>query len=277
MTLTRQQMLDVIAAGGSVSMPPSSRFPTGAILTKAEQIPAQADLSTAAYDVLPSALDTLTATKLSRLGNRRRSEVLPNGGTSFTATGDAVAVLGTGGNVAPTALVPWLNTSLTSGAVSGNQGGVGSGFGNFWFSGKLAFAAQVVTGSNIAASRIWIGVANTSWAAMLGTDTPAASALSGACFRYSTALGDTTWKCVTFDGVAQTVTDSAVTVTVSNSRKFEISDDGTTTTFKIDGAVVATNSTNRPSNVAVRQGAGVQTLEAVAKAISVGWLSTETD
>jgi hypothetical protein len=271
--LTSEQILAVINAGGSVTMP------TGQIIWRAADVPTQAALDAGTYDAYSDQANqsALLASRTARPNTRRMALVQANGGSSFTAIGDAVAILGTGGNVAPTAAVPWLNTSLTSGAVSGNQGGVGSGFGNFWFPGKLLFQSYFVTGASIAVQRIWLGVASTSWAAMLGTDTPAASALSGACFRYSTAIGDTTWKCVTFDGVAQTVSDSGVTVAVSVGKKFEITDDGTSTVFRIDGVVVATNTANRPGNVAVRQGAGVQTLEAVAKSVSVGWLYTETD
>jgi hypothetical protein len=45
--------------------------------------------------------------------------------------------------------------------------------------------------------RAWVGLSNVGFATMAGADDPAAQDF--AAFRYSTAAGDTTWKCCTKD------------------------------------------------------------------------------
>lgn len=90
---------------------------------------------------------------------------------------------------------------------------------------------------------------------------------SSVVFRYDTAAGDTSWKCITKDGTTATTTDSAVPAD-TNLHQFDIIfDDSTNTyTFYIDGVLKATHTTNLP--VASTQSyavAGVRTLVATAK------------
>lgn len=196
----------------------------------------------------------------------------------MTGTGEVQFTTGTISNVAPTAAVPWMMADFASAATLNAQGlGMGAGL-NYRWSQRPLFQALAAPGAVITVARYWLGLFNTSLITLLGTDTPGTAALSGAGFRYSTAVPDVNWKCVTFDGVGQTVVDSGVVVAASVGRRFEIADDGFSTVFRIDGNVVATITTTRPAAAAVcRQGFGVQTLEAVAKSASVGWLYTETD
>lgn len=201
-----------------------------------------------------------------------------NGSGALIGVGETQFTAGTITNLAPTAAVPWMMEDFASAATLNSQGlGMGAGL-NYRWSQRPLFQMLAAPGSVITVARYWGGLFNTSFVTLLGVDTPGTSAISGAGFRFSTAVPDTTWKCVTCDGASQTVVDSGVTVVASVAKRFEITDDGAQTVFKIDGAVVATITTTRPAaTVVVRQGFGVQTLEAVAKSASVGWLYTETD
>jgi hypothetical protein len=76
-------------------------------------------------------------------------------------------------------------------------------------------------GTSLALLRAYVGWATT-WATLLGTDTPGTATLSGAAFRFSTAAGDANWQAVTFNGASQTVVDTGVPPVVAVSQKFEI-------------------------------------------------------
>lgn len=101
--------------------------------------------------------------------------------------------------------------------------------------------------TNIAsvAYRYWVGV-TTSTTALSGTlfaaDAPAANY---AAFRFSSGT-DTTWKAVTYGGSSQTVVDTGVAFNATVSTMFEIVPNaaGTSLTFRINGATVATIATN---------------------------------
>lgn len=79
-----------------------------------------------------------------------------------------------------------------------------------------------------------------------GTGNPASSNYAG--FRFSTADGDTNWMCCTSNGSSQTVADSGVAAD-TNQHRFGIlfDDSGASVKFYIDGALVATITTNRPT------------------------------
>jgi hypothetical protein len=120
--------------------------------------------------------------------------------------------------------------------------------------------------------RAWVGLSNVGFATMAGADDPAAQDF--AAFRYSTAAGDTTWKCCTKDAATIGITDSGVPID-TNFHRFEISFNGTSAAFKIDGVTVATRTANLPrATTLMCHGAQLQTLEAVAKNIAVGWVYT---
>lgn len=121
------------------------------------------------------------------------------------------------------------------------------------------------TGTVITVARWWVVLNDTGAPAPFNADDPAGANLMG--FRYSTAAGDTTWRCVTKDGTTLGNTDSGVTV-VADTR-YEMAIDATvagTVTFYINGALVATRTTNLPTNGAsLQMFCGVRTLENVSK------------
>lgn len=94
--------------------------------------------------------------------------------------------------------------------------------------------------------RIWIGTANSGSGGSFQSDQPS---LSIAGFRYSTAAGDTTWKCVCQIGGTigqQTIVDSGVAVD-TNFHLFQMYWDETNVIFYIDGNKVGQISTNVPN------------------------------
>lgn len=218
------------------------------------------------------------AVRLNRPNLRRPNWIMPAGnGTGVTALGDVLVTTGTAAGVVPTATVPWQNISMTTAGTLDAQGLV-TGVGIHRWSQKPLFQCLHVTGASIAVCRQWVGLASVAWATLLTLDTPGTSTHSGAAFRYSTAATDANWKAVTFDGASQTIVDTGVPVVASTAYKFEISDNGNATTFLINGIVVASIATTRPAaTVACRMGMGIQTLEAVLKIASFGWLFCETD
>jgi hypothetical protein len=271
-TLTRQQMLDTIAAGGSVSL-----YGVG-ILTKAEQVPAQAQLDAGTFDPYSDQANqaALLASRLARVNTRIERRMAANGsGVMVVGPGEALAALATGVASARSlsATNPWSFEDYTSAATLNAQAGVTGGSTIRW-SQKPLFQARIMLGTSLASLRAYVGMLAT-WATALGLDTAAAS-LAGAAFRFSTAAGDTNWQAVTCNGSGQTVQDTGVPPVVAVSQQFEIYDDGTTTFFKINGVPVATSASTRPAaTVAPRKGAALQTLEAVAKTIDVAWLMDE--
>lgn len=84
---------------------------------------------------------------------------------------------------------------------------------------------KIKTGTDITSQRIWVGWTDGTSTANVNTDTPGSSqSRSGAAFRYSTVPGspDTTWKAVTFNGVAETITDTGITVVKDTRYDFAI-------------------------------------------------------
>jgi hypothetical protein len=191
--------------------------------------------------------------------------------------------------VAPTAAVPWIATAQTTAATLNATAKV-DGLPAILWGARPLFRALFAPGPTLTLARFWLGMTSTSWTTLLSLDSLSAGTVSGAAFRRSTNVGDTNWKCVVSNGTAETVVDSGVAVVGSEGRKFEILTDGTTVQFRImrpmesanalagDSLVVANITTNLPAATAVlRQGAGVQTLEAAAKAVHVGGQYWETE
>lgn len=210
--------------------------------------------------------------------NFRRLQYLGATGSGATSNvAEGLSVVGTFGNVAPTAANPWPFMSAPSAATLNAQASATGGQSILW-SQKPLFQGRVYVPTPLTVLRVNIGLATT-WATLLANDLPGSVGLiSGAAFRWSTAVPDTNWQCMTFNGAGQTVIDSGVAPVVGVSQKFEISDDGTTTTFKINGATVGSTTLTRPAgSTLLRQGCGVQTLEAVLKNIAYSWLYTDVD
>ena len=94
--------------------------------------------------------------------------------------------------------------------------------------------------------RFWCGLTDQTGATFGESDSP--SGANYAAFRYSTLAGDTNFKCVTSDASGQTVEDSGVAAN-TNEHAFAIEcDDGSgNIKFYIDGTLVATVTTRRPT------------------------------
>ena len=275
-TLTRQQMLDVITAGGSVMLP------TVGIIRTAAEVPTQSALDVGTYDAYSpqAAENALIASRQPRPNTRVRGEILRTGGSAFSAHGEAPTVTGTAGNTfinAAGADPGNALTSLTSGAVSGNQGAV-HGAANYRTGNRITWQAYVRPGAVITVARVWAGVFNVSTVTLLGSDLPGAAGQFGFGFRRSTAIPDTNWKAVTSNGAADTVVDTGIAYAASTGYELQIEwEPAAYARFSINGAVVATVTATLPVGASLRQGAGVQTLEAVAKQFDVGWLYIEQE
>lgn len=218
---------------------------------------------------------------LVRPGTRTLGLIAANMSAGFNSAGNDTAggAVGTAATVAPTATAPRGSTSLTDAGTLNAQGSIaGQANGAIWQQKPLFQCVYAPGTGSIVVVRHWVAIANTTPTSLLAVDTPGTSAFSGAGFRFSTAVPDTNWQCVTFNGASQTVVDSGVAPTALGQLRFEISDNGTSTIFKIGGVTVATITATRPAASAiVRQGAGHQTLEAVAKVSNVALLYLEQD
>jgi hypothetical protein len=129
--------------------------------------------------------------------------------------------------------------------------------------------------TNTANARVWAGLTNQTAATMAASDNPAGNY---AAFRYSTAAGDTTYKCITKDGTTQTIADSGV-APGTGGHKFEILHLASgQTTFKIDGGWACANTTHLPaSSTMTRYVNTITTLTNAVRSIRVGWVYVESD
>jgi len=95
--------------------------------------------------------------------------------------------------------------------------------------------------------RIWLGIFQTSLSqsTIFGSDTLATGEYIA--FRYSTVAGDTVWQCVVCDGATQNVVSSGVAPDTKSHAFNIVSTDGTSIKFYIDGALVATVTSNIPA------------------------------
>jgi hypothetical protein len=94
--------------------------------------------------------------------------------------------------------------------------------------------------------RIWIGLASASLAA---TDSP--SGIHVAAFRYAVDVDGTVfWRCVTNDGGADTGTTTTTTTAIAAATRYGLTidcEDSASIKFFINGALVATHTTNLPT------------------------------
>ncbi len=112
--------------------------------------------------------------------------------------------------------------------------------------------------------RMWIGGNSSSVATVLTSDTAPSHT---AAFRFSTSVPDTNFQCITKGAGSETKTDSGIAAD-TNFHLFEIYWDKSLAEcrFYIDGALVATHSSNLPANGNIAyNGAGIRTLTGAAK------------
>jgi hypothetical protein len=98
----------------------------------------------------------------------------------------------------------------------------------------------------IATERIWVGFASASLAT---ADSPTGAHVMA--FRYApTADATAFWRCVTNDGGADTGTETTTTAAIAVSTRYVLTIDATDSAsikFYVDGALVATHTTNLPT------------------------------
>lgn len=210
---------------------------------------------------------------------RRYAMILGTGAATFTAIGDSPTVTGTPGSTFPAVAgdpADYL-VSLTSGAVSGNQGAV-HGALNFRTANRMLFQSYVRPGASIVVARSFVGAWNVAVTSVLGSDLPGAAGQFGFGFRRSTAVPDANWKAVVSSGAADTVVDTGIAYAASTQYELEIRwEPAVGATFFINGQAVANITATLPAGVLLRMGAGVQTIEAVAKQFDVGWMYGEKE
>lgn len=205
----------------------------------------------------------------------RKAGLITTNGTGVTGLGDTATAEGTASATAVTATEGVMRNSVTPSAASGQAMG-DHGNANYRTGRNIRFAASVKLVEN-AVERVWIGMSDAATVAAQGASDTVAG--NYACFRYSTTAPDANWKCITMNGVTQTVVDSGIAVD-TGVHKFEVifNDSVPNVVFKIDGKVVATITTNLPSAAtALRFIVGGQTLEAVLKNIRYEWIYVEAD
>ena len=99
-------------------------------------------------------------------------------------------------------------------------------------------------------------------------DSISAESTDGAFFRYTHGTNGGRFEAVTRNNGVETATDTGITVAANTWYKFEITVNavGTSVEFKINGAVVATNTTNIPTASGRETGYGVMALRSVGTA-----------
>lgn len=167
-------------------------------------------------------------------------------GMNFTlAGGTAPSVAGTAAadSVQPGTILG----KYTSSAIAGNSAGVFSstGYQNLQAIGNIRWTRVKLF--QITTIRLWLMLSGNGHPASAGdllSDLPNYGYVG---FRYSTAAGDSTYKCIcAVSNVAFTVVDSTVPAD-SNPHDFIITKSGSSYQFYIDGNLVATISSNIPT------------------------------
>lgn len=125
--------------------------------------------------------------------------------------------------------------------------------------------------------RVWIGlIQDYTFADTPGSD----EGINVIAFRYSTNVGDTTWKAVCGDGGSDTVVDTGVIVTNSDKfvLKFWVDSDNDTVYFSVNGSTPVSISTNLPATT-TQMGmlASIETLTNAVKGLAIQSLYCEHD
>lgn len=178
--------------------------------------------------------------------------------------------------VAATATEPaalTLGTSNTASTLSrgSNEAFAANGTGSFGVFRRWSQRARANQTTN---TRYWFGMfaqaANVEGTATLATDTPA---IALAAFRYSSTT-DSVWKAVTSDGSTQNTQSTGVSVDTTNSQLFDITWDGTTVRFYINGSLVASSAVNLPTTTAQIYACLVSDNKNTANASTFNWVQT---
>lgn len=166
-----------------------------------------------------------------------------NGTVTIDTLGDNLsASAGTVTAVNPTstegAMVKWATAaSATARAYFG-------GGSNYRKGRNLRFSTTIKVNQTTSV-RYWVGLTDVSPSTFADADDPGSAHIAG--FRFSTAAGDTTWRCITKDGTTLGNTDSGVSIGTDLVRLEVVFDDTAgNCVFKINGTTVATRTTNLP-------------------------------
>lgn len=109
----------------------------------------------------------------------------------------------------------------------------------------------------------------------------AAESTDGVFFRYTDSVNSGKWQAVTRSNGTETATDTGVTAVADTWQRFEIDVNaaGTSVVFRIDGATVATNTTNIPTGTGRDFGYGAMSLKSAGTTATSGgyfdWLEVE--
>jgi outer membrane lipoprotein-sorting protein len=203
--------------------------------------------------------------------NERRWAYFAPTGTALTTVADSeTTTAGTPTNVGGVPPSRQYATAATNGAdagMAGNSSWARANNPRMQFRGLLSSTASI---------RAWIGLADEALTTVTGTDT---IARDFAAFRYSTVAGDANWKGCTGTGGTMTCTDTGVAAGTSDV-EFEIilNDSVPNAVFKINGATVATNTTNLPASAQDMTAlTGIETQAAAAKNIKMQWMYLDAD
>jgi hypothetical protein len=181
----------------------------------------------------------------SRPNSMRWQYIAPANSTTFGSVGGAMYAAGSNTAVAADANDGFMILSRT-GATTGNHAELESATAAYRTE-RNPYMEAYATVSTTADIRYWIGFTNTAENPMSATGSAAGMVI--AMFRYSSAVPDTNWQCVTNDigNDVGTVTDSGVAVGTTG-KKFAIAVNvGVDVKFYIDGTLVCTNTTNLPT------------------------------
>jgi hypothetical protein len=158
---------------------------------------------------------------------------------SFSPTGLNLSI-NNGNNTTPA-----YNTCTVSSGLAGGNGNFHTSTSDLFPLGQVQTFRAKVRLNQTTNVRMWIGILTE--VTSVTSDLPNANI---AAFRYSTLAGDTKWQCITAtDNTHDTITPQSGNNLDTNFHIFEIqySPTGPTVTFLIDGAVVATSTTNLPT------------------------------
>lgn len=229
-------------------------------------------LSSNGVSTLSSGLPIYSSTLMNQRVIRK---VITNGGlTGNDNTGDSfVAPVGTASYVATTSSEARYSKWATAASTNADAGPASS---LTVYQTVNPYYESYVLISSTTNVRAWIGpIVNGGGCATTGSNDTAGST-SGAAFRYSTAAGDTHWMAISgaYSG-SPTITDTGVTPDTAGHRFGIYVTSGGTSTFYIDGTLVATNGTGITG--AAYPFECIRTLENEAKFIGVAWRTTQMD
>lgn len=105
-------------------------------------------------------------------------------------------------------------------------------------------------------------------------DSPSAESVDGAFFRYTHGVNGGKFQAVTRANNVETAVDTGITAAISTDYKFEIVVDASVpnAVFKINGAIVATITTNIPTTSSRVVGAGIMGLKSLGITATAFWL-----